>query len=209
MSVGALEGIEDEAELAFVLGHELAHAAGGEAARRLVRLGLAGVTRAAGARDDQAWLGAVRDMIALGYGRRREQDADAKSLEASLALGYDPNSILRYLDRLNARISIGDPAVSEVALAHPIPADRMRRITKALHAHIVTGPVKVNREVFRRAAGHEVLASDLDPVSLDEADSPVSSAGAAPSRGAGLIWTAVGVVVVAALILIVGLLLSG
>ena len=207
MSVGTLDGLEDEAELAFVLGHELVHAVSGEAARRLVRLGLGGVTRNAGAPSDQVWLGAVRDMITLGYGCPREREADARSLEAFLALGYDPNSILRYLERLEARITIADPAVCELALAHPTPAERMRQVTKALHGRTESGPVKVNREVFRRAAGHTVLTSELDPVTLEEADAEGQSK---PTNGRWrLLWTGVGILVVAALILLMGILLSG
>jgi predicted Zn-dependent protease len=205
ISVGSLEALEDEAELVFVLGHELVHAAGGEAAHRLVRLGLVSVTRDADAADSRAWLDAVQDTISLGYGRAREHDADARSLQAFLALGYDPNSILRYFRRLDARVGAGDPTVRELALAHPSPADRMRQVTRTLHSLTGSLPANVNREVFRRA----VLGADLDPCTLDEADAADREGERPAAGGSRWLWTGIGIALLAALILLVGILLAG
>jgi predicted Zn-dependent protease len=164
LSLGTLLFLEDEAELAFVLAHELTHAACADAATRIVRLGFDALARDGGESADSGFRRAADDLIALGYGRHRERDADARGLEALLALGYDPESALRYLRRLQQMVERGDPRAAEIALAHPTAADRARRLDRALFGRTVPQHGRVNREVFRRAAGHAVLTTRLERV---------------------------------------------
>lgn len=183
VSVGTLAFLEDEAELVFVIGHELAHSASGDAAVRLVRLGFGAVVRGREAPALAAWASAAMDLVRLGYGRKRERDADARALEAMLALEYDPESAVRYLRRLQTAVEAGDPLVAESAVAHPPALDRIRRIERALWGRIHDGRIlRVNREVFRRAAGREALAAGLVPTELPV---PRGSSGAGPGAGEG------------------------
>ena len=169
LSTGLLAFLEDEAELAFVLGHEIAHAASGEAAVRLVRLGFQATARESGASDGLCWSDAAVDLVRLGYGRRRECDADTCALRAMLDLEYEPQSASRYLQRLHAAIAHGDDTVAEVEVAHPTPFDRLRRIERALCMRVgpTTDVPRVNREVFRRALTPAALAASLVKTELD------------------------------------------
>jgi hypothetical protein len=169
VSTGLLAALEDEAELAFVLGHEIAHAASGEAAVRLVRLGFQATARERSASDGLSWSDAAVDLVRLGYGRKREHDADAAALRAMLDLEYEPQSACRYLQRVHAAIARGDTAVTESEVAHPTPFDRIRRIERALGARVAaTSDVpRVNREVFRRALAPAALAATLVRTDLD------------------------------------------
>lgn len=169
VSTGLLEFLEDEAELAFVLGHEIAHAGSGEVAVRLVRLGFRATARERGASDGLTWTDAAVDLVRLGFGRRRERDADARSLEALLALEYDPHSAIRYLERLHAAAERSDPSVAETIVAHVAPRDRTRRIERALYGRVggAEGSTRVNREVFRRAIGRGALKGSLMASELD------------------------------------------
>ena len=169
VSTGVLSFLEDEAELAFVLGHEIAHAASGEAAVRLVRLGFQATARESAVSDGVCWNDAAVDLARLGYGRRRECDADSCALRAMLDLDYEPQSAERYLQRLHATISRGDETVAETAVAHPTPFDRLRRIERALCMRVGTasGVRRVNREVFRRALAPKALALSLVRIELD------------------------------------------
>jgi len=181
VSLGALMSVEDEAELAFVLGHELGHAACADAAVRLVRLGLHAVAAGTRADSDEAWGRAAHELVALGYGRRRERDADARALEALLALDYDAGAAVRWLGRLGARIDAGDPRVADVALAHPVPRDRRGRIERALFGRALPQvAARLNREVFRRAAGHAVLTTRL--VRLAGLEAAVAAPAGEPAR---------------------------
>ncbi len=169
VSTGLLAVLEDEAELAFVLGHEIAHAASGEAAVRLVRLGFQATARERSASDGLCWSDAAVDLARLGYGRKREHDADACALRAMLDLEYEPQSACRYLQRVHAAIARGDDAVAETEVAHPTPFDRIRRIERALGARVAvtTDVPRVNREVFRRALAPDALAASLVRTELD------------------------------------------
>jgi hypothetical protein len=201
VSLGALMTVEDEAELAFVLGHELGHAACGDAAVRLVRLGLHAVAADARAHGEEAWSRAAHDLVSLGYGRRRERDADARSLSAMLALDYDAAAALRWLGRLQARIDRGDSRVADAALAHPVPRDRGGRIERALFGRALPQlAARVNREVFRRAAGHGVLTTRLTRLPGLEAaiGDDAEPLGAHPDRRARWPWLVVAAAGVAA-----------
>jgi predicted Zn-dependent protease len=169
VSTGLLSFLEDEAELAFVLGHETAHAASGEAAVRLVRLGFQATARERHATDGLCWSDAAVDLARLGYGRKREHDADACALRAMLDLEYEPQSACRYLQRLHAAVVRGDAAVAETEVAHPTPFDRLRRIERTLGARVgaVTDVPRVNREVFRRALTPATLAASFVKTDLD------------------------------------------
>ncbi len=169
LSTGLLAFLEDEAELAFVLGHEIAHAASGEAAIRLVRLGFQATARESAASDGLCWSDAAVDLVRLGYGRRRESDADACALRAMLDLEYEPQSVGRYLQRLHGAIARGDDAVAETEVAHPTPCDRRRRIERTLSLRVgpTTDVPRVNREVFRRALTSSNWVSGLVKTELD------------------------------------------
>jgi peptidase M48-like protein len=173
VSLGLLRFLQDEAELAFVLGHELAHAASGEVAVRLVRLGFNATARERGDSDGLCWSDAAVDLVRLGYGRKRERDADARALAAMIALEYDPASAIRYLGRTADAIDRRDPMVAELAVAHPVVSDRVRRIERALYGRVAgTEAPRVNREVFRRAMGEKQFTGQLVTIELD-APAPV------------------------------------
>jgi len=169
VSTGLVSFLQDEAELAFVLGHEIAHAASGEASVRLVRLGFQATARERAASDGLCWSDAAVDLARLGYGRKRERDADQCALSALIDLEYEPLSACRYLQRLHAAIARGDETVAETDVAHPTPFDRLRRIERALGARPCAPAAvpRVNREVFRRALSPSTLAASYVRTELD------------------------------------------
>lgn len=208
VSIGALASLEDEAELAFLLAHELVHSARGDAALRLVRQGLVNIARQQDA-VSEVWRSAVDDMLALGYGRKREFKADDQAFTALLALGFDPDSVLRWLVRLDGRVSDADPHIRTFFLSHPTPCQRHRRFQDNLAGLVEPPGSRVNREVFRRAAGHEVLASALVRVdslaqACDVHEDPAEEL--APSPSSLFLWVGLGVVLTAAIVLLVLLL---
>ncbi len=208
LSIGALASVEDEAELAFLLAHELVHSAHGDAAQRLVRQGLINISRRQDA-VSEVWRTAVDDMLALGYGRKREFSADDQAFQAILALGFDPESALRWLVRLDGRVSDADPHIRTFFLSHPTPCQRHRRFQDKLAGLVEPPGTRVNREVFRRAAGREVLASALVRVdSLEEAcevqEEPLEEHAQRPTPL--VLWVGLGVALTAVIVLLVLLL---
>jgi len=210
ISLGTLAFLEDEAELAFVLAHEIAHAASGDASVRLVRLGYHAAASERNGQVDDVWAETVLDLVRLGYGREKEREADAAALEALLSIGYDPVSVRRYLARIQERVRTGASEMDELAAAHPPADDRSRRMDRALFGKSRSEPVpKTNREVFRRAAGHQILAGDLVPVDLVQDIGSENSDRAGEDPGTGkLSWLVAVIAALTAIILSVGLLLS-
>jgi len=202
LSVGAMGALEDEAELAFVLGHELAHVGSGDASTALVRLSLRGLAERHDTTSDMAWTEAAQDLIRLGYGDPREHAADRAALHAVVELGYDPEAALRYLGRLRERTDRGDPDVAELALAHPPPALREQRVD-TLRSLQFCGPaeLRVDREVFRRAAGHSIMAGELVPVHpFDDPTSGTSLSGRLASSRR--FWMLIGLLVLALVVVL-------
>jgi hypothetical protein len=205
VSLGTIADLEDEAELAFVIGHELAHAASGDAAVRLVRLGFRAVSRGKAAQDPAAWADAAFDLVRLGYGRRRERDADARSLEAMLALGYDPGAALRYLKRLESSIVRREPGIRDLSLAHPPPHYRIRRLEKMLFGRVGAGGRVLNREVFQRALGYPAVRERLVP--LCDLGDPAERRAGGSGWLTGRLWIALAALLATILLLLAGWLL--
>jgi predicted Zn-dependent protease len=207
ISLGLLRFLEDEAELAFVLARELAHVASGETAVRLVRSSLGALAQDEAGRPDAAWTEAMLDLTRLGYGRRRELDADATALRAMLSQRYDPSSALRFLRRLKFAVSAADPTVADAAVAYPPPGYRIRKLERILYGRIGRAPVqRVNREVFRRAvgtaSGDGLVSTALGAVT--PAAAPSAEPGWRFSRRTGIL---LGVLAVATLLLLLALAL--
>ena len=197
MTTAALEAIEDEAELVFVLARELWHVASGGAATALSRLGFRELTRAPG--PEAAWLAAAHDLICLGHGDRDEHRADRAALETMAAAGYEPQAAVRYLERLERRVASADPALAALALAHPPIADRRRRVdAQRARVAVRSGGSRLDREVFRRAAGHSVLSEGLAP-SRPFAE-PVAASARPGLLGRWPFWVGAGLLILIALV---------
>jgi predicted Zn-dependent protease len=210
LSQGTLDELEDEAQLAFVLAHDLAHAFSGDAAARLVRLGFHAVAHEAEAQEEAAWADAAEDLVRLGYGRERERRADAQAFEAVLALGYDPRSVVHYLQHLESLGEREDPKVADLFLAHPPARDRLRRLEETLARHVESKPTRrVNREVFRRAAGRH--ASSVETAALSDftaqRDTEAERGSFLEALLSRLPWVVVVAALITALILVFGFLL--
>jgi hypothetical protein len=199
VSLGLLRQVQDEAELVFVLGHELEHVASGDAARRLVALGLASAARVSVAPAER-WLQVASDLERLGHGTARELDADRQAFRALGSSGYDPRAALRHLERVEALLGQPGAGIAELGLAHPLPVDRRRGLERTWSAELATGSGRVNREVFRRV----LVLGALEP--CRPFGEPALTAPGSWRRRALL--TAAGIALLAGLFLLVGLLLA-
>ena len=109
---GALEKMQDEAELAGVLAHELIHvnekhvvrelgikAQEGSAASGLARL-IGGGTETARIAFSQAVDKAIDMLFKTGYKREDEVAADRGAVAICAVAGYDPGGLARYFERI-------------------------------------------------------------------------------------------------------------
>lgn len=131
---GLMKMAADEAELAGVIGHEIAHVTQRHIAERLVaQYGLETVIGLALGRDP-GLLGQIAAQVAgtgalLKFTRDQESEADARGLPYMVAAGYDPDAMVSFFKKL-AR---GEgPGVLVFLSDHPLPSDRI----EALRARI-------------------------------------------------------------------------
>jgi hypothetical protein len=210
ISRGLLEVIKDEAELVFVLGHELAHAASPSTPSGMVRIGLRTVSQQLAGASRAGWVLAAEEAIRLGHGLEGESQADLKALEVMQWLGYDARSAVRFLSRLERLIEQETPEVSEYKVAHPAPLERRRQVERKLALTVDRETVlKINREPFRRAAGPDVLAGGFHPLTdFDPSGETAARAAARLVRDRRFTWAALGLVLLVILFLVAGKLLS-
>lgn len=155
--------MNNEAELAGVLGHEVGHVAARHSARRQQVaqrnsiLGVLGQVLAGAVLGDSA-LGQLGQQIAssapqlatLSYSRTQELEADTLGIQYLKGAGYDPRAMGTVLASLAAQNSLdaslmgSSSSVPEWASTHPDPASRVQSALQK--AGNVTGAT--NRDVF-------------------------------------------------------------
>ncbi|MHC4786221.1 MAG: M48 family metalloprotease [Planctomycetota bacterium] len=141
-SKGLLERLDNEAQLAGVLGHEVGPVPAAHAEERishsLLVAGVAiGATAAAGQSDDD-WVrigvpvivGAAGTGYLLSFNRDQEQEADEQGVKYMTAAGYDPHGMLEVLHVL-ADAGSG-PRPPEFLSTHPYPETRMKTVRDLL-----------------------------------------------------------------------------
>lgn len=111
---GLLESVNDESELAMVLGHEIAHVAALHGVQMIQKemgqnaLTVLGTIGAALTMGPEAMVmisntaNLFSSLYMLGYSRDRELEADNLGLQYMLRAGYDPQGALRFLKVLAA-----------------------------------------------------------------------------------------------------------
>ena len=127
---GLMKAADDEAELAGVVSHEIAHVTQRHIAERLVaQYGLQTVLGLAlGA--EPGLLAQIAAQVAgtgalLKFTRDQESEADARALPYMVAAGYDPDAMVSFFKKLQR----GEGPGALVFLSdHPLPSDRVEAL---------------------------------------------------------------------------------
>lgn len=139
---GMLKTLQDESELAAVLGHELTHVTHKHGIKKIQTAMVAekasGYAAGAGAKAiPPAVMNEIRNItlnFALsGYGRAQETDADKTGVIFSNKAGYDPNGAVRVMEHLG-KLGKSPKGLAAMMASHP---DTGKRISD-LKAHIKT-----------------------------------------------------------------------
>lgn len=138
LTTGLLKTIDQEAQMAGVLGHEIGHIAARHAVTQMrERAVAAGVATAAGLDRNQAVNIGVELALNRPNSRRDEFEADSKGLATIKTAGYAPSGIVTFLEKLGTQRSV--PAVLST---HPATADRIARLRQMIDpatANVGTG----------------------------------------------------------------------
>lgn len=120
---GLLAELENEAQLASVLGHETGHVCARHGVTQLSEeLGYQLLTLAAlaapGTREMAPVTAALFQSITLGYSREKESQADAMGVKFMYRAGYDPMEMSTFLAHLSRRVQ-GPAGYSIYSADHP------------------------------------------------------------------------------------------
>lgn len=175
--------MNDEAELAGVLGHEVGHVAARHskkrqsAATRNAILGALGSVLGGALGDNGGLLGSlggllqnnaskVAELATLGFSRSQELEADQLGVQYLKSAGYDPLALSTMLaslanqTALEARLAGGDArSLPEWASTHPDPASRVRN-AEALAVGAGTPGGARNADAFLAAVNGVLYGDD-------------------------------------------------
>jgi predicted Zn-dependent protease len=142
-----LNRLENEAQLAGVLGHEVGHVVGRHSAEQIATsqlaqtlVGAVGVVASGEQVGGQqaAYVAAfVAQMAQLKYGRSDELQADSLGVQLMSEAGYDPRALINVMEIL-ARAS-GDSLQPEFLSSHPDPGNREESILEAIGKRFPAG----------------------------------------------------------------------
>lgn len=131
-----LDRLENEAQLAGVLGHEIGHVVGRHSSEQIANSQLAQslVTAVGVAASDQGGSGQgaaqmaqmVAQMVQMKYGRGDELQSDQLGVRSMAQSGYDPRALIRVMEIL-AEAS-GGSRQPEFMSSHPDPGNRVQLI---------------------------------------------------------------------------------
>jgi hypothetical protein len=129
---GLILAADNEAELAGVMAHEIAHVAARhametEAKMRAMDLGiLAGILLGGGIIGNVLYNGGgfFESLAFLKFTRGAEGEADRLGVQYMWAAGYDPNAMATMFEKLEAKNKKKPGTISKLFATHPAPPDR-------------------------------------------------------------------------------------
>lgn len=162
ITAALLKKLQNEAQLAGVLGHEVGHVIGRHSAEQMAKArltqGLVGAAGVAGSGDYSGGQTAamianmVGSMVNMRFGREDELESDSLGLGYMLQAGYDPRALKDVMEILAA--SRSGSAQPEFLSTHPDPGNRSQRIEEAINKAFASGaPTNLSlgdRAAFRR-----------------------------------------------------------
>ena len=168
---GLLSYLENEAQLAVVLGHEIGHVLGRhsseQAARsQLSQLGLLGAAVLGGvvgggqvAEGILNYGGAATQLLTLKYGRGAEREADRAGVAYAEFAGYDAAEAARFFVALERLSESSGGSLPNFLSTHPDPSERAQTIPQLAAQYDPQG-TEVEADAFLRVIEGIVVGED-------------------------------------------------
>lgn len=151
---GIMAYLDDEAELAGVLGHEIGHVTARHAAQAYTRqaqanLGLTILSIFVPSTRPFADLGATGlSVLFLRHGREAELEADRLGVEYGSGAGYDPAGVPRFLATLARVSALSTRGVPNWLSTHPDPGSRVTKAEPVVGRFLSADARKVNHDQY-------------------------------------------------------------
>jgi predicted Zn-dependent protease len=135
ITVGLLKRLENEDQIAGVLGHEIGHVVNRHSAEHMAKQGMwqgivQGVALGSGDMSATQIAGFVTNAINMKYGRNDEIESDTYGLRYMKNAGYKPDNMIRVMEIL-AEAS-GGKGGSDFMSSHPSPENRIAKIKEEI-----------------------------------------------------------------------------
>jgi predicted Zn-dependent protease len=131
---GLIIATENEAELAGLMAHEIAHVAARHATRAETRMKAFTVLSIALAFFGGPVAGALQAAVGVAgpatfmkFGRDAEREADLLGLEYEYVAGYDPQALVQFFEKLHPKEKQKHNLIARAFATHPMTEDRIRR----------------------------------------------------------------------------------
>ncbi len=136
---GLLLATDEEAELAGVMAHEIAHVAARHAVRQMTRANFANIASiplifVGGGVGYAAWsaAGIGVPMTFMKFSRGFEEEADYLGLQYMYKTGYDPQSFMSFFEKVQAKEKIKPGTLSKAFASHPSIESRIAKTQKQI-----------------------------------------------------------------------------
>ena len=129
--------LENEDQLAGVLGHEIGHVVGRHSAERMAKQGLTqGILSGVAVGFDPSTAqgaAAIANVINMSYGREDELESDDLGVKFMIDAGYNPIELIGVMEILKA--AAGPNRTPERMSTHPDPENRIEKIKEAMEKY--------------------------------------------------------------------------
>jgi len=143
---GLLELMDNEAQLAGVLGHEIGHVTaqhiGQQMTQAMVITGIGIAIGVVGQQSDEDWLKVLGvgtsvggSLYLLSFSRDQETQADELGVRYMTRLGYSPMGQLQVMKILYEQSKGSGNKFSEMLSTHPLPQTRIDHLEKHIQSH--------------------------------------------------------------------------
>ena len=139
VNYGVILAAQDEAELAGVIAHEIAHVAARHATRQMTRaqmfnlasIPLVFVGGGVGLAVQEA-IGLATPLSTIKFARSFEAEADYLGVEYLNKAGYDPQALVSFFERVQAQDHEKPGFVAKAFASHPQTTDRIRKTQREI-----------------------------------------------------------------------------
>lgn len=174
---GLLEAADNEAEAAGVIAHEIAHVAarhGVEQASKGELLNYASIPLIflggwGGYAIRQA-VGLAVPLTFLKFSRGAEKEADRLGAQYMWAAGYDPNALITFFEKLQAKDKRKSGALSKVFSTHPMTGDRIAEVRELIGRFPDRGEYQLSTSEFSQVKSRVVATSASSRAASRDAD---------------------------------------
>lgn len=160
---GLLSRMENEAQLAAVLGHEITHVAALHTAQGYTRSVAANLLLSLGQyyleakgvkyREYYATAGALAaNLIFLKYSRNQEREADKYGMEYMIKAGYNPEGMVQTMEILQSLRKKEPSKLEAMFSSHPLPSERVEAAKARIIPQHKELPFK--QEEFKNKTAH-------------------------------------------------------